>query len=347
MKALFLTFFATLFSLFTVVNAAGLSTSDQDKRISVDNRILAKVNGKAISVIDVMKKMDMLFYKAYPEYTSVLEARYQFYQMNWKRVLEDLVDKELIIADAEEIKFPISNGDVRQEMETLFGPNIISNLDKIGLSYEEAWKIVSSDILLKQMLFVRGQAKAIKQVTPQVVHDAYEEFAKNNIRPATWDYVVISIRDQDKDLAAEASFHVHKMLTEEKIPLQDLPAKIKELYPQNTGLKVTLSDVMHHQEKELSESYKNKLLTLRSGSFSEPIAQKSRSDATPLFRIFYLKEQTTEGPIPFSEIAKTLKDKLIDDGASKESDLYIKKLRKHFDVQESRFEADFQPFRLI
>jgi hypothetical protein len=347
MKALFLTFFVALLSLFTVVNAVGLNTSDENKQISVDNRILAKVNGKAISVIDVMKKMDLLFYKSYPEYTSLTEARYQFYQVSWKRVLEDLIDKELIMADAEEIKFPIGNGDVRQEMETLFGPNIISNLDKIGLPYDEAWKIVSSDILLKQMLYVRGQAKAIKQITPQVVHDAYEVFAKNNIRPATWTYVVISIRDQDKDLAAEASFHAHKMLTEEKVTLQDLPEKVKALYPQNTGLKVTLSDEMHHQEKELSEAYKLKLLNLNPGSFSEPIPQKSRSDTTPLFRIFYLKEKSTEGPIPFSEIAKPLKDKLIDEAASKESDLYIKKLRKHFDVQEGRFEADFQPFRLI
>ena len=62
--------------------------------------------------------------------------------MNWKYVLQELIDKELILGDAEEKKVAITAGDVRQEMENMFGPNIIANLDKIGLSMDEALKIV-------------------------------------------------------------------------------------------------------------------------------------------------------------------------------------------------------------
>src|SRR5205085_3839907 len=101
-----------------------LYAPEDDKRIIVNNRILAKVNGKALSVYDIMKKMDLLFYRAFPEYTSSTVARFQFYEMNWQAVLRDLIDKELIIADADENKVEVSSGDVRQEMETLFGPNI-------------------------------------------------------------------------------------------------------------------------------------------------------------------------------------------------------------------------------
>ena len=76
-------------------------------QIIINNRVLARVNGKPISVIDVMKKMDMIFLRQYPEYAEVPQARFQFYELSWKHVLEDLIDKELILADAEEAKMQV------------------------------------------------------------------------------------------------------------------------------------------------------------------------------------------------------------------------------------------------
>src|SRR5262249_17801417 len=150
--------------------------AQEDKaHIVVNNRILARINEKAISVVDLMKKLDVLFYREFPQYTSSKVARYQFYQANWKNVLQELIDKELILADAEENKLPISSGDVRQEMEQLFGPNIIANLDKVGLSFDDAWKIVQGDITIRRMMYMRVNAKAMRQVTPQDVWAAYEE----------------------------------------------------------------------------------------------------------------------------------------------------------------------------
>ena len=52
--------------------------AEQPAHVIVHNRILAKVNGKAISVVDIMKKMDILFYREYPQYTSSSQARFQF-----------------------------------------------------------------------------------------------------------------------------------------------------------------------------------------------------------------------------------------------------------------------------
>src|SRR5580704_3365582 len=72
-----------------------------ERKIVVNNRILAKVNGKAISVLDIMKKMDMLFYRQYPQYANNAEARQQFYSMYWKTALQECIDKELIMADAQ------------------------------------------------------------------------------------------------------------------------------------------------------------------------------------------------------------------------------------------------------
>lgn len=322
---------------------------EEKLHLVVNNRILAKVNGKAISVIDVMKKMDMLFYRQFPEYTSSVQARFQFYQVNWKHVLQELIDKELILADAEEVKLPISPGDVRQEMESLFGPNIITNLDKVGLTYDESLKMVQGDITIRRMVYLRANSKALKKVTPQVVRTAYEEFAKNNIRPEQWQYYVISVRDPDATSGAEIANRIYQLL-EEKTPPTELLAKLKTEMTLDKKTSVNVSEEFHHTEKELSEAYKEILTKLESGAHSRPIPQKSRTDKSTVFRIFFLKELKAGGPIPFSEVENELKDKLLDEASAKESEAYLKRLRLHFDVQDNHLkemiEAEFQPFEL-
>ncbi len=325
-------------------------TPDEAKKIQVNNRVLAKVNGKAVSVYDIMKKMDMLFYRAYPEYTSSTVARYQFYQANWKRVLQDLIDKELIMADAEENKLQVSNGDIRQEMETIFGPNIIANLDKVGLSFDEAWKMVHSDIVIKRMLYIRTQAKALKQVTPQVVREYYEQFALENQRPDIWTYYVISIREKDPAKGDAASKQAYRLLAEEHVPLEKLMDMINELMLMAPTTKMSISEEFKHTDKDVSTAYKSTLLKMTPGSYSLPIGQKSRADNSTVYRIFYLKAFEAGGAPSFSEVSSHIKQKLIDEIADKETGLYIKRLRKHFDVHELHLDQissdEFEPFRL-
>lgn len=319
-------------------------------RIFVNNRILARVNGKSISVIDIMKKMDMLFYKQFPQYTSSVEARFQFYEFSWKHVLQDLIDKELILNDAEEKKVPVSSGDIRQEMESLFGPNIIVNLDKVGLTFEEAWKMVQDDIKIRRMIHVRANLRAIKQVTPQDVRNAYEEYAKDNIRPEKWRYAVVSIRNPDLENGAEAAAFAYQFLTEEGKSMEELPAAIKNIAPFGQTTKITVSELFDHDEKELSPSYKEVLATLTPDSYSKPLAQKSRSDNSSVFRIFHLKEKIPGGVISFNEVEAKLKDELIENAVNKATAEYLNKLRQHYHIKENHFtEAisdDFHPFTL-
>lgn len=319
----------------------------EEQQIAINNQILAKVNGKAISVYDVMKKMDMLFYRSYPEYSSVAPARYQFYQMNWKSVLNDLIDKELIIADAEENKMQVSSGDVRQEMEVLFGPNIIANLDRAGLTFEEAWKIVHDDIVVKRMMYVRTTSKVLKQVTPQDVHAAYENYSKENIRPDLWTYQVLSIRDKDKSKGLEAAAHAHQLLITDHLPLDQALEKLKD---SKDAANITLSPEYTHNQNEMSDLFKSSICSLTPGSYSQPVAQKSRADNSNVFRIFYLKEFKSGGVPLFNEVAKKLKEQLLEIAAEKQTIEYLRKLRKHFDVQESILNEaageEFEPFKI-
>lgn len=327
--------------------AVSLLDSGPEQKIAVNNRILAKVNGKPISVIDVMKKMDMLFYRQFPEYTSSVQARHQFYTVNWKYILDDLVNKELIIADAEESKMEISPGDVRQEIEQLFGPNIHTNLDKISMTYDEAARMVQGDLMLRRIMFIRVNAKAMRQITPQVIKDAYDDFAKNNIRPDEWAYRLVTVRDRSAPKAAEAAHQAHVMLTEDNVEIADLLPKLKTLASIDPTTTITVSEEFRISDKDIAPAYKEVLASLEPGSFSTALPQKTR-DSQKTFRIFFLKELNRGGPIPFAEVEGKLKEQLLDDVMNKEAEAYLTKLRQHFDVQDSQLNKDegFEPFVL-
>lgn len=323
----------------------------QEQQITVNNRILAKANGKAISVVDIMKKMDMLFYRQFPQYTSSVQARYQFYMANWKHVLTEMIDKELIMADAAESKLQISAGDIRQEMEALFGPNIIANLDKVGLTFNEAYDMVLADTTIRRMMYFRVQAKAISQATPQKIREYYDKIAKDNIRDNEWVYHVITIRHRDSTKAVDTANTVHALLVEDKVSLKDLPNAVKDILKASPKPPtVTVSEEYHTNEKELSDSFKKTLVTLSPGSYSLPISQKSRSDNSTVVRIFYLNSMTPGGTVPFSEMEAKIKSQLIEEGIDRESKAYIAKMRQHFDIQQDQIDAllssDFQPFVL-
>ena len=74
--------------------------SQNGEDVEIENRILLKVNKKAISVLDIVRKMDLLFYRQYPELISQSSARLQFYMASWQKVLQMVIDEELMIADA-------------------------------------------------------------------------------------------------------------------------------------------------------------------------------------------------------------------------------------------------------
>lgn len=354
-KYLFLSIFATLAAFSTCEAAKSdsliLGSGSADPKLVVNNRILVKVNGKVISVIDLMKKMDMLFYKQFPQYATSLPARCQFYLANWKSVLNEIIDKELILADAEEAKLVVSQGDVREEMESLFGPNIHINLDKAGLSFSEASKMVLDDISMRRMLYFRVQSKAISRVTPQAIRKFYDEVAKDNIRDNEWVYNVITIRHKDATKAAETANSVYRILTDDKAPLADLAAKLQEVEPKTPkSPTVTVSEEFQTNEKELSDSYKKILVDLSADSYSLPISQKSRADNSTVVRLFYLKKMTPGGVIPYSELADRIKGRLIDDEINKETEVYLTKLRQQYHVQDAQMQeivsSDFQPFEL-
>ena len=169
----FLFFLGVFFIPLHSVEEKTQEISFQDYKIH--NRILAKVEGKPISVIDVMKQMNVYIAEFFPELLQSPEQRYQFYMAHWKTTLQKMIATELIMADAKSRNFKVADGDVREGIQRKFGPNVIQKLDQLGISYEEAKAIVYQENIRKTMEWFRVISKAVHRVGIKEIQQEYKK----------------------------------------------------------------------------------------------------------------------------------------------------------------------------
>ena len=327
-----------------------LREDETSKTLVVNNRILAKVNEKTISVLDVMKKMDVFLNKYYPQYADTTAARYQYFQSQWKETLSQMIDNELMIADAEKLDLKISDSEIRESIQERFGPNVMSTLDRLQLTYEEARKLVQSDLIVDRMTWYRIHSKALQSVNPQDIKGAYQGYLKKNPPKEQWEYQVLSIRTKDEVQGEQLSSKAYDLIENSKLALSDVLSEIKKDIGEQGDASITLSEEFQTDSKTISDSHKTALLDLVVNSISKPIRQVSRADQNIVYRIFHLKNRSKVMPLSFSQISDKLRDELLQNAANKESKSYLEKIRQKFGYDnkfmKEEIPSDFQPFEL-
>ncbi len=317
-----------------------------EPQISVKNRILTTVNGNAISVVDVMKKMDMLLHQNYPQFADSPQARFQFYAASWRPILMEMIDTELILSDAEEKEIKLTDGEIREEMEDRFGPGVQLTLEKIGLSYDDAWKMVRKELIVRRMLWFFAQSKAIQSVSPQAIRQAYKQYLTEHPPYEEWSYRVITLKSENSELAED----VKGLLATAASGVECVAKELKEWESAHPEASLTVSNEYVARSSDLSDSHRTALASLSPGHYSEPIVQESRVERKPLQRIFYLKDKIDHPAPSFDELAPQLKNELTQKAVAKESDAYMQKLRRYYGFdQEGLKDAlpeNLQPFAL-
>ncbi|OGN55725.1 MAG: hypothetical protein A3D96_01395 [Chlamydiae bacterium RIFCSPHIGHO2_12_FULL_44_59] len=310
----------------STLSAEPLTDFQQDKKLAIQNSILTQVNGKIISMIDIKKKMDVTFHQNYPQIEHSSLARCQFYEASWKHVLKEMIDQELIIADAADKEIKVTDGEVREALEERFGPNVTHTLDAIGLTRSEAWDMIKNEMIVQRMMWWFVHQKAQMTITPQDIKHAYYLYQKEHPSYTEWTYRVVSIRiDVDGEEAAQQTHQL--LLLSGKSP-DLLQTELKNL--ERPGMTISISNPYTAKTQDLSEIHKKSIETLSPGSYSAPVAQLSRRDNQMVHRIFYL-ETKTDVPAPsFHQVASQLRDELVQKASMEESQAYITKLRKHY-----------------
>lgn len=317
-------------------------------QIIVKNRVLAKVNQKPVTVLDVMRKMDMVFYKQFPQYATSSEARFQFYQSSWKQVLQEIVDKELILADAAQVEMKLSDSDVRKELEEMFGPNVAVNLDKAGLSYDEARQLIQDDIILRRMMYMRVHSKALTEVTPQQVRGAYSKYLDEYERADEWHFHVITIRDPSAANLAKLAEAAPVLLNQETVEIDAVKTRLTKAPGYSPFTSIKVSDLFEQKESDLSEKFKAPLAQLSLGEYSPALMQVKEGKPADTLKILYLKDIIVDEYPSFAEMAPKLKNAMLGSLSEGEGLKYKKKLRKQFPVtiMDELLASDFEPFAL-
>ncbi len=320
----------------------------QEPKISVQNTILAKVNSNTISVIDVMKKMDMLMHQNYPQYADSPQARLQFYASSWRPVFMEMIDTELMLSDAEEKEVKLTDGEVREEVENRFGPNVTLTLDKVGLAYEDAWKMVKNELIVRRMMWFFVHSKAMQTISPQAIRDAYQHYLSGNPAYQEWSYRVISVRGETDDAAL--SQEVYNALFALGADWDKAAELLKDWETAHPGCKVQISNEFVAKDQELSEAHKSALFSLTPGSYSQPIHQVSRVDNKSVHRIFFLAQKIDHPAPSFETLSPQMKSELLQKAVARESDTYLQKLRKRYGFDPARLKEtvpdNLQPFHL-
>jgi hypothetical protein len=318
---------------------------EQVHEIIVNNRILTKLNGKNISVLDVMKKMDVFLSHYYPQYMNSKTARYQFYSTQWRQTLQQMVDHELMVADAESREVKVSDGEVREEIQTRFGPNVMTTLDQLGISYDEAREMVQQDMIVQRIQWLRVTSKVLQKVTSQEIKNEYQKYLKENPAKEEWKYQFVTIRAPDEAAAKELAlkFAALKEKSQENLTVAVDLFKV-ELPPESTAT-LSVSQEFTREDKAISEAHRDVLNQLKPSEWSAPISQLSR-DGTTVVRIFHLKDHTKAKPSAFEAISNDLKQNLLNETAEKESKIYIARLHERFNFDEKSLDIPprFEPF---
>jgi hypothetical protein len=342
-------FFLAIFSLgftdFSGGETSFIKAPVQEPRLIINNRPLAKMNGKVISLYDVVKKMDLFLFEYYPDYHPSSVERYQYYMSRWESTLSDMIHDELILLDAAQKEIKISDGAVREELQSRFGPNVMLNLDKINYEYEEAREMVRRQMTVEQLIGMKVHSKAFQLTTPQVIKRVYEEYLQKNPEEEEWTYQVLSIRGKDEGKCAGVAEKAQNLLEKEGQPIEKLPSLLEE-----EGVTVSLSDDYSGTCQKLSKMHFDVIKALHPNSCSAPIAQVSRFDNNKVIRIFHLKDVLKKLPETLDQMHDRIKNELLFETSDREKTTYIQSLKKRFGYENynPKYELpeDYQPFIL-
>lgn len=326
-----------------------MPSQEESLEIIIQNRPLAKIHGKTISVMDVKKRMDRFLIEHNKEAFEHPGSLFQFYVHSWKQTLQDLINNELMLMEAEELKFNIADGDVHQEMERTYAPNLIEKIEELGLSYADAKQLTYENIVVQSLSWYKIWSQAFQKVTPELLRGAYLGYISTLPNGDKWTYRTLTIRGSDEAACETLATKIKTQMTgDAPMELEAIVEANKENLPE--GVTLSISSDLSLTSHELSQAHLSILKSLAVDAVSAAIPQKTKAGKVSAYKFFHLKD-FAESTIPtYESMEQELKGKLINQEASTLSETYFSKLRRKYCcedlVVEKMFDTQYQPFRL-
>jgi hypothetical protein len=329
-------------------NFSARSPLQQEPKLSIHNRILANIAGKAVSVRDVQKQIELMFMERFPEFRNSAEARFQFYQVNWEAALNAVLDRELMLADARKMQMPVSKTDIKDEMERTFGPKVLVTLANLGMTYSEAEEAMEEEILIRRAQYLRVKIPAQESITPGRLKEAYQDYLAYFDAEATWTYRIASFRNGNSEALEALGQKAYEKLCAGKCSFDGLSEVLARDLSDQDGPRCSVSSPYQQKESSISDAYLEGLAGIQGMQFSAPISQVNRRDGQTVVRIFQLIGKEEALPETFASIVPQLESRLMTEALAEQGQKYSLRLREEFEVGEelNQLPKDFQPFSL-
>lgn len=298
------------------------------QEILVDNTILTKVNDTPISVIDVKKKMDLFIHQADPENRASAIEKLQFYEGSWRPTLMQMVDHSLILADAAAKGIDIPEGEIREEMQHRFGPKVMSTLESLGITHEEAFRFIKEEFIVQRMSWWFIHSRAMQQVSPGDVKTSYQAYLEKSPPYELLSYRILSVQTEENQASAEKlQEHVKKhpaSPTEQAAALLQIDPTVR------------ISKSYQAKDLEMCEEHVAALRALAEGSYSEVVfSGKGKA------RIFFLEKRQAHPAPTFKELYNKLQQELLQKKTEEITASYLGRLRKEYGYDLTSLKESF------
>jgi hypothetical protein len=222
----------------------------------------------------------------------------------------------------------------------------MKSLISIGITYDEAKKIIESDLITQRMLWYRVHSKALTTVVPNEIKKSYHDYICNNPSSNVWTYEVLSVKSNAKETGSVLANKAFDMLSAAKVGIKEAALAIKNESHNDQNIQITVSDLITAKEYELSSNHKDVLKTLCLGQYSQPVEQLGKNGKEKVFRVFHLIDLNKKEPESFTKLADQFKDKLIQEKVNDFNKNYLTKLRSRYGFSDLSVIEKLEPFSL-
>ena len=312
-----------LFKLFFIIPVL-ISSCIYGKSIQTCNKVLANVGKASITVLDVKKEMDRQIYMKDKKLFNNIDAIASYYHQNWKPVLQKFVQDEILLLEAESLKYEIPSHEINKKITELFGEKEVESYRFLSITPKHAETCGKREVISSHLSWYQIWSKSYLAATPKMINGAYEDYISSLSNEDKWTYQALYIKGNDKKIIEDTSKSITNLLATTK--LTNLSAILEKIDLKDENLTVRVSQDITLQTNQLSSSLLNTLESLEEGNISDLIIGKRSNAYTG--KVIHLKEYEKAHIPELSEVTDRIKNSIINEKGEQLSIKYFSALYK-------------------
>ena len=289
---------------------------------------MTRVGENSITMLDVKKEMDRQIFIHNKVLFANAEALAAYYTQNWKPTLKKIIEDEVLLLEAENLKYDIPSTEITKKLHELYGDDVVPALQFLQFSEEKAKKHAKREVISSHLSWFQIWSKSVMSVTPKKVHERYGQYVKDLEGNDKWTYQTIYVKDRKQTNVVQATESIQLLLKKNRY--ENLSSLLDNL-PFTTDLaQVKVSKDITLKSNEISSNLLSLLKSVEEGMNTKTIL--SQKGQTHTGKILHLIKHE-KAPIPsYKDSVNNLKNSLVSVKGEKRAQEYFANLYQKYDV---------------